>query len=558
MPIIVKHLTLYNQEKNRMLLQDINCTIPTRGITLLLGRTGAGKSTLIEALSGLAAYDEGAIYYGDQPLWIKKGRINRNVQLMIGTTFQLPEQQLFAKTVQGEFDYSLRPYRIPRLEILQRTARAMHAFGIENSLRLKSPHLLSGGQKRRVAMATTLSTQPTWLLLDEPTAGLDCEGSQQLVETLIQWKEEMTEGGIVIATHDLDTLLPLADHVLILRNGSLLSSMSQRDLVHHTDILENAGVGKSAAMELNEYLRKNGFHINEGLHTPRQLAEQLSIHVKNKENIKHSMHHHLNEADQKRTDRKDTQHQSQIFNKEKERFIQTVDPRAKWIFYMTLSTGILLQQQWTGLLSALLLTIGVVGMTRVPFRKMIPILTPFFVLMLVSFVLSGIRLDGSFDYSDALISLFRLTQILLVMGLGIWLSLTTSSLNMKKGLESLFQFLRWIRLPVEAMALAASLVLRFIPLLMKEVDRFSKIVKARGKKRSKIGALGFKELPAVMIPFILSLLQLGSNLSLALESRGYKRVGIERTSAYPLKLQFRDYAMILSGMLGLMMLIYLM
>jgi energy-coupling factor transporter transmembrane protein EcfT len=208
-----------------------------------------------------------------------------------------------------------------------------------------------------------------------------------------------------------------------------------------------------------------------------------------------------------------------------------------------------------------------VQMTRVSPKKIGLLIRPFLLLIGISLLLSGIRFGDAgtgwhigqvyFSLSSALITLFGLAQILLVMILGFLLTLTTSLLKMKKGLEQALQFLfvfHRLKKPIEAFSLATSLLLRFIPVIMKESQRFSRIASARGKRANKKGVISFRNLNAMVIPLLISIIQLASDLSLAMEARGYKQLGMKRTSSFQLKWKPQDFGVVCYGAVLLIML----
>ncbi len=555
MPINVEHVTVYAPQQSSLILHDISCQLEQNQITLLLGRTGAGKSTLLDTLSGLIKIDQGKVLYDQASLWEGK-HVNAAVQFLLGNVFQYPEQQLFAQTVKREFDYSLQPLKLEKLLIQQRSLAALHEMGLPSSLMQEAPLILSGGQKRRVALACTFSTQPEWLFLDEPTAGLDSETAQKLLAYLSAWKHN-TQGGIVIATHDLDTLLPIADSVIVMKQGRLLCHTTSKELYLHPHVLLEAEIGIPTSIELSILLSERGISIADGPLSPRQYADRLlqkqsELHS-NREtllplpvtenNDRASLPSSVETANQKTTLGRAT-------NTVDEHFVYTLDPRSKWLFYLLISIGIIVQNSWPGLLFGSIVCISTVLFTRVASREITPVIKPFVLLIVLSVLLSGIRFGSTtspwhlgsvyFSIQAALLTLTQLYKILLIMILGILLPVTTSQLKMKRGLERSLSFLHRLRLPVEAFSLGASLMLHFIPVIMKEAQRFSRITQARGKRITKIGTVRLRDVGALIIPLVISVLQLGSDLALAMEARGYAQTGLKRTSSYNLKLQKAD------------------
>ncbi|WP_166244957.1 energy-coupling factor ABC transporter ATP-binding protein, partial [Paenibacillus turpanensis] len=257
MPIKVSGISVSGtayQGKNR--LDDVSCMLCEGEITLVIGRSGAGKSTLLDVLGGLELPQSGEVVVDGTPLH-KGNRLNPKVLHGVSMVFQAPEQQLFAATVQGEFDYSLRYLKLPREEAERRTDAALERFGLPREVKGRSPLTLSGGEKRRVALATVWATQPRWLLLDEPTAALDPHAAQELAQALLAWKRELP-GGVVVATHDAELLLPVADRVLLLREGRLAASATPAELGGRPELWAAAGVEPPAQVRLAAQLRAMG------------------------------------------------------------------------------------------------------------------------------------------------------------------------------------------------------------------------------------------------------------------------------------------------------------
>ena len=214
----------------RLILRNLSVTFADGQIVLVIGEPGSGKSTLLQAISGLLPLASGNILYDGAPLWTGS-QVNGTVLFDIGVVFQHPEAQLFAETVEKELLYSLRPYKVSNADAERRMEQSLMDVQLSREVLPKFPLVLSGGQKRRVALASTWVTEPAWLLLDEPTAGLDPQATRHLVDYLVQQRDERKERGcIVVATHDLDALLPIADQVLILKQGTVAAVCTPQEL----------------------------------------------------------------------------------------------------------------------------------------------------------------------------------------------------------------------------------------------------------------------------------------------------------------------------------------
>jgi energy-coupling factor transporter ATP-binding protein EcfA2/energy-coupling factor transporter transmembrane protein EcfT len=584
MPVTVTGVSL------GQILHDLSFTLDDGTLTLLVGQTGAGKSSLLDVLTGLNRFDAGEVRYGDLPLWDGK-HVHRDVLKEIGVVFQFPEHQLFARTVKGEFDYSLKPLRLKKEDVAARTHAALLEAGLPLAVTGQSPLVLSGGQKRRVALASTFAAEPKWLFLDEPTAGLDPQAVERLVQFLQGWKKR-TSGGIVIATHDLDAFFPIADRVLLLDRGRLSAFATPQELCEKPHLLRQARVGLPSSTALSLAFAKQGMRVPAHPLSPDEMAEAIlkqiqpnrtqsaaagleagnvrfesaaafdrkEARLKNSGESTRNAPSRVNESCVDRSGELASERQETLeaaadtesaARREKSlaAAIRALDPRAKWAFYLLISLGVLLQTTWSGMALATLVTFLCMWAAQIWKREVWRLVKPFLFFIGVSIVLSGLRLgDGvSFETAEAVQTFRQLYRFLLLMVLGVWLSATTSQLKMKQGLEITLAPLKKLKLPVEAFALATSLMLRFVPVILGELRRFSRITKARGK--SVKGSFGLRDTGAIIVPLLLSVLRLGEDLSLAMEARGYAKIGIKRTSSIKLRMMRHDWLIVFIGVL---------
>jgi energy-coupling factor transport system ATP-binding protein len=556
--------------QGRLILRDIDVTVPDAAITLIVGRNGAGKSTLLDAMSGLVRPAKGTIHYDDRSLWLGS-KLSVDVLRSIGNVFQYPEQQLFAPTVERELAYSLRYLKLPRAEVVRRTIISLEHMRLPERLLRETPHLLSGGQKRRVALASTIIAQPRWLMLDEPTAGLDAEG----VTALLEFVEYVRSRGcgVVIATHDLETLLPLADQIVVLQAGRVVTQITRDKLAELTIVLQRAGLDVPISLKMADRLRQSGVRIDSSCPRPQELAAALvrhdgtkaasgSISKPDSGDTACSQPSSFMLAEQGlpvwKSDEQGSSNVSSVVvsSASAPHFLTRLDPRAKWLFYMMLSIGILIQKHWLGLFASMVIAGMIVIYARVPFKTMAKVTFPLALLLVVSALITGVGFDGGFrlELTSSSRTLFELMKIWIVSMLGLAFALTTSQLMMKQAIEQSLRFLQHLRLPVGAIALGASLMLRFIPVLAQEYRRFSKIVKARSKEHVHKDGIGFRQLPPLMIPLILSLFQIASDLTTAMQARGLRSFHIRRTASSQLKMAKIDWIV---GMLGLLLFVLL-
>lgn len=200
-------------------LHDISLEIPEGKITAIVGHTGSGKSTLIQTFNGLIIPTSGTVEFKDFVITNKEKKNKRIKELRkhISIVFQFPEYQLFEETVEKDVAFGLKNYGFKENEAIEKAHEALSKVGLDESFYKRSPFELSGGEKRRVAIAGILAIDPEVLILDEPTAGLDPVGSKIILDLIV----ELNKNGktIILVTHDMDIVLNHADHVIVLNEG---------------------------------------------------------------------------------------------------------------------------------------------------------------------------------------------------------------------------------------------------------------------------------------------------------------------------------------------------
>ncbi|MCZ8514208.1 ATP-binding cassette domain-containing protein [Paenibacillus filicis] len=517
-------------ETNAAILDGIDCRFEPGTVTLLVGRTGSGKTTLLHALAGIVPPAGGSLRYGTEPLW-KNGRMNDAVKHKVSLAFQYPERQLFAETLRKEFRYSLRPFRLSKDEIERRAATGLEQMKLPASLIERSVLTLSEGQKRRAAFAVTLAEQPEWLLLDEPTAGIDPSAVPPLLNAV---KEHVRRGGgAVIASHDLDTFFPVADRVIVLYEGRIVAVRRPDELMSDPQPLLQARVGLPASSRIERELRKLGVCLRGAPLLPGDAAEAIHLAL-----LERQQGAFVPDAPDMELYSAAALEPENLSGAVPQQDAPTparlagLNPLTKWWFYLLASTGMLIQSHVIGLAAAAAVAFACVRLSGVHARTLIKPLKPFAMFMLLSCFLSGLQLNfggGSplwqrygFSWADSSRTLVQLTVLLLVMLMGILFAKVTGPREMRTGMEQGLSRLRRFRVPVGAVTLYTALLLRFIPLLHREIERMSLIIRARGKVHVKPGSIRLRDMPAFMIPLLLSMMKHAEELAMVLEARGYR------------------------------------
>ena len=231
MKISIKNLSysysVFNDEKNA--LKDVSLEISSNKRIAIVGHTGSGKSTLLKLIKGLLKNQTGEIHID--------GKIED-----IGYIFQYPEHQIFETTIFKDISYGLKKLKLNEKEILERVEKVLELVGLDKDYLHHSTLNLSGGEKRRVALAGVLVMQPQFLLLDEATVGLDPEGKEQLFKILLNWQKEENKSFLFI-THDMNDVLEYSEEVIVMDKGKLLYHTSPSDLFEkYSDKLESLGL----------------------------------------------------------------------------------------------------------------------------------------------------------------------------------------------------------------------------------------------------------------------------------------------------------------------------
>ena len=211
-------------------LQNVSLEIPEGKITSIIGHTGSGKSTLIQTFNGLLIPTTGEVQVGEYKITPKKNK-NKNIKKLrksLAIVFQFPEYQLFEETVEKDVAFGLKNYGIKEKEAIEKAHLALNEVGIDESFYKRSPFELSGGEKRRVAIAGILALEPDILVLDEPTAGLDPEGSQIILNIIKKYHDSGKT--IILVTHDMNIVLNHSDNVVVINDGNIAFSGTPSDL----------------------------------------------------------------------------------------------------------------------------------------------------------------------------------------------------------------------------------------------------------------------------------------------------------------------------------------
>ncbi len=263
MSIIVNHVSCVFDEDSNMptkALKDINLVINEGEFIGLIGHTGSGKSTLVQHLNGLIKATEGAVYFNGEDIY-DKDFDKKKLRSKVGLVFQYPEHQLFEIDVFSDVCFGPKNLGLSQKEIELRAYKALKQVGISDEYFYQSPFALSGGQKRRVAIAGVLAMEPEVLILDEPTAGLDPKGRDEIL-TMI--KKLQTEMGItvILVSHSMEDVAEYVDRIVVMNQGEILYDAEPKEVFGHYRELEAIGLAAPAVTYIMEKCREAGFPVD--------------------------------------------------------------------------------------------------------------------------------------------------------------------------------------------------------------------------------------------------------------------------------------------------------
>lgn len=251
-------------------LKDISLVIGKNEFIGLIGHTGSGKSTLTQILNGLIRATSGNVYYDEQDIYDKDYNI-KELRRKVGLVFQYPEHQLFESTVFKDVCFGPKNLGLSRRDSELRAFEALEMVGMDKELFYNSPFELSGGQKRRAAIAGVLAMKPEVLILDEPTAGLDPRGRDEILG-MIKGLHEKTGNTVILVSHSMEDVAKYVDRILVMNDGTLLYDDAPKVVFAHAKELRQIGLEVPEVTNIMNLLKKKGFDadtsaitIDEGL-----------------------------------------------------------------------------------------------------------------------------------------------------------------------------------------------------------------------------------------------------------------------------------------------------
>ena len=257
-------------------LDHVTVEIPDDQFIGLIGHTGSGKSTLVQTLNGLLKVSEGHIYYNGEDI-DAKGFDKKRLRAEVGLVFQYPEHQLFETDIITDVMFGPRNLGLSDAEAKKRAKEALESVGLPKSLYRTSPFELSGGQKRRAAIAGVLAMKPRILILDEPTAGLDPRGRDEILGLISDMKKQYNMT-IVLVSHSMDEVARYVERILVMGNGKLLYDDKPAEVFSHYRELEKLGLSAPQITYIMMQMRERGLDVRTDVLTVEEAAEEILAH----------------------------------------------------------------------------------------------------------------------------------------------------------------------------------------------------------------------------------------------------------------------------------------
>jgi len=277
MSIKIENLTYIYMPKTpfeKKAIDEVSLEIKQGEFVALIGHTGSGKSTLIQHINGLLKPTSGKLLIDDIDITQKNVKLT-NIRKKVGLVFQYPEYQLFEETIEKDIAFGPRNLGLDNDEINKRVQRAMKIVGLDyQSYKDMSPFEISGGQKRRVAIAGVIAMEPKILILDEPTAGLDPKGRDDILGKILDLYNE-NDMTIILVSHSMEDVAKVANRIVVMDNGKCILDGTPQKIFREVEILESVGLAVPQVTYLIRELRNKGFNLSSDIFTIGKAKEEL-------------------------------------------------------------------------------------------------------------------------------------------------------------------------------------------------------------------------------------------------------------------------------------------
>lgn len=254
-------------------VNDVNVRFEQGKITGIIGHTGSGKSTLSQLLNGLLKVSSGEVFVNDKNIWSEPKKI-KEIRFKVGLVFQYPEYQLFDETVRKDISFGPKNMGLDQKEIDERVLESLRFVGLPEDILDVSPFDISGGQKRRVAIAGIMAMRPEILVLDEPAAGLDPSGKREIFDRLRKYKDD-TDSTLIIISHSMEDMAEFCDNVVVMSDSKVFLSGTVDEVFSHAQELTGVGLMVPQATQILIELRKMGYNVSTSAYTAESAVSEI-------------------------------------------------------------------------------------------------------------------------------------------------------------------------------------------------------------------------------------------------------------------------------------------
>lgn len=275
------HLTMtygVNTPFEKVAVNDLNIEIMEGEFLGIIGHTGSGKSTLVQMLNGLITPTTGKVLLRDKDINENKKKL-REVRFQVGMVFQYPEYQLFEETVYRDIAFGPTNMGLTGDELDKRVRESARFTGLKEKLLDKSPFDLSGGEKRRAAIAGVIAMDPDVLILDEPTAGLDPQGRDKLLNQILSYHKER-KNTVILVSHSMEDIARVADRILVMNKGNAEILAPKREVFAQGERLEKMGLRVPQITKITQLLQKKGIDLPDGILTVEEAFDSIMTLLK--------------------------------------------------------------------------------------------------------------------------------------------------------------------------------------------------------------------------------------------------------------------------------------
>lgn len=269
----LRHVYSRGTPFEKVALDGVDLEIPAGQYVALLGHTGSGKSTMIQHLNGLLSPTSGRVLLDGEDIHRSKAAL-RDVRFRVGLVFQYPEYQLFEETVFRDIAFGPKNMGLSPAQVEEHVRMGAHFAGVDEALFQVSPLELSGGQKRRIAIAGVMAMEPDVLVLDEPIAGLDPAGCRSILDNIAEYHRS-TGSTVILVTHEMDAAATEAQRLIVMRRGRVALDGTPEQVFSRPEELRSMGLDIPGAAALAQELRRRGISLPESIYSPKYLAKTL-------------------------------------------------------------------------------------------------------------------------------------------------------------------------------------------------------------------------------------------------------------------------------------------